>query len=161
MAVLSEMLNEMGYQQQTITILSQLGPKARAAAPLADGIHSRREARLVLTPATDRYPRPDRSRGKTIAPALVKLVRDPDRGVRTASLAALAKIGQECDVTPALADLRTNDFFQRQALHRALRQLGPKAKGATPALLELVRGPDGPIRLEAAETLGKVAPEHL
>src|SRR5262249_4174453 len=99
--------------------------------------------------------------GKTIAPALLTFLRDRDRGVRSLALTNLARIRQECDVSPLLADLPTTDVAARQTLHWAPRQLGRRAKGATRTLQEITRSPDANMRLEAAETLCKVAPEHF
>jgi HEAT repeat protein len=158
--LVKEVLNEPNAHQQIVMTLGQAGPKARAALPL-----------LIELAGSDRTPLYSRQslvtalaqvdpEGKETAPALIKLLRDRDRTVRLAALGHLAQTGQECDVGPVLADLRTTDPNPRLTIHRALRLLGPKAKGATPTLLELTRGPEGPARLEAAETLCKVAPDQ-
>src|SRR5262249_2038119 len=139
-----EVLNEPNTHQQLVAVLGQAGPKARAALPL-----------LIELAGSDRTPVYSRQalgtalaqgdpEGKEIAPALINLLRDRDRAARLAALDHLARFGQECDVGPVLADLRTTDPNPRLTIHRALRLLGPKAKGATPTLLELVRGPEGP-----------------
>jgi HEAT repeat protein len=157
---LGEMLNDVGSQQQVIRILGEQGPKARPALPqLMALVQSGKPvvpSHLELITALVQID----PEGKTIAAALLTLVRDRDRAVRLSAFSHLARMGQECDVTPLLPELRTNDLAARQTLHRAMRQLGPRAKGATSSLLEIVRGPDVPFRLDAAETLCKVAPEH-
>jgi HEAT repeat protein len=159
--VIADLLNDATSQQQIIGTLGQMGPTVRSALPalmeFAQNGKAAAYSQLQLITAMGQID----PEGKTIAPALIKLVRDRDRQVRMAALVALGRTGQECDVTPVLAELRSNDVVSRQQLHSALRRLGPKATGATPTLLELVRAPDSPDRLEAAETLCKVAPEQI
>jgi HEAT repeat protein len=157
---LGELLRDFTSQTQVIALLGQLGPKAKDALPkvidlaLDSKIHAFTRG-PVITTMLQIDPE-----GKTIGPVLVKLIGDGDRAVRLAALTGVAQLGQECDVSPVAPDVKTADFFQRRGVHQALRRLGPKAKGATTALLEAVRGPAGPVALEAAETLCKVAPEH-
>ncbi len=158
--ILGELLREYSSQSQVIMLLGQLGPKAKDVLPkLIDVAQDEKMSPYSRVPVITTMLQID-PEGKTIGPALVKLIGDGDRGVRLAALTSVAQLGLECDVAPVALDVKTADYFQRRGVHQALRQLGSKAKGATPALLEVVRGPFGPYSLEAAETLCKVAPEY-
>jgi HEAT repeat protein len=158
--VLGELLKEILTQQEVIAVLGELGPKAAPALPQLMEIAQAKTppvfSNLTLLSALVRID----PEGKTVTPALLTFLRDRDRLVRLGALSHLARLGQECDVTPLLAELRGNDAFAQAQLHRALRQLGPKAKGATATLVELVRGADAAARIEAAETLCRVAPDQ-
>jgi HEAT repeat protein len=159
--VLGELLRDYGSQSQVVLLLGQLGPKAKDLLPkLIDVAQDAMMSPYSRVPMITAMLQIDPD-GKTIGPALVRLVGDGDRGVRLAALTSVAQLGLDCDVGPVALDVKTADYFQRRGVHQALRQLGSKAKGATPALLEVVRGPFGPYSLEAAETLCKVAPEHM
>jgi HEAT repeat protein len=158
--VLGELLRDFGSQSQVIVLLGQLGPKARDVLPrIIEVAQDARVSPYTRAQVVATMLRVD-PEGTMAGPALVKLVGDGDRGVRLAALGAVAQLGQECDVGPIVPELKTADFSNRRSAHQALRQLGPKARGATPVLLEIVRGPAGPYSLEAAETLCKVAPDH-
>jgi HEAT repeat protein len=158
--VLGDLLQEVPNQTQIVTLLGQFGPKAKPVLPqLMDLVKDPRASPYSRVPMITAMVQID-PEGNTIAPVLAKLVGDGDRGVRIAAIGAVADVGHECDVSPIVLELRTTDVLARQQIHQALRRLGPKAKGATTALVEVVRGPVGPLSLEAAETLCKVAPEH-
>jgi hypothetical protein len=81
-----------------------------------------------------------------------------------ASAETLAKIGpvpMGDDVKEAVASLseavkNKKNLSLRLAAARALPKLGPAAKEATPALIEMMKDSDPVVRTQAAETLGKI-----
>jgi hypothetical protein len=92
--------------------------------------------------------------GPAAVPALVKLLKDKDIGVREAAARGLGHIGPEANsAVPALVELlkHKNTWLRRDAID-ALEKIGP---GAVPVFVELFRGPQ---RFGAANSLAKIGP---
>ena len=66
---------------------------------------------------------------------------------------------QEKTLSQWKAELQDKDSGVRTAAATALRNMGPKAKVAIPALTELLRDKDSGVRQAAARTLGNMGPE--
>jgi HEAT repeat protein len=91
-------------------------------------------------------------------------LRDPDAGVRTAALQALADLGPpERDELPTLL-LVLHEAIQRKKLKvclhvaRSLARLGPQAKEAVPELRLLLKADDREVLLQTLSTLRKIGP---
>jgi HEAT repeat protein len=142
-------------RQAIIGCLGQFGDPALPA--LADGLRhpSPRVRAGVLR--TIQYA----GRSAKLRAGVVSRLRDPDPQVRVAAAAVLiAADPKRADVAvPVLAELA----FDRSPSVRVealagLRQLGPAARPAVPALLRRVRSGDGGTRLGAAEALKAADP---
>jgi HEAT repeat protein len=84
-------------------------------------------------------------------PLAIKLLEDPDPAVRVRILHAIAEAG--APAVPALIEALKNDKAAYWACI-VLREIGPDAKDAVPALAEKLKDPRPEIRREAALTLG-------
>jgi HEAT repeat protein len=96
-----------------------------------------------------------------VYPLLMEALKDKDQVIRSASLAALEKIGPpEVTKVPDLAAALGNPQAEvRVYAAQALYQLGVEAKGAVPALAEALRDSDRGVVQLAAAALGKIGPE--
>ena len=107
-------------------------------------------------------------------PALAAALRDRHKGVVSAAAAALGKMGP--GGVKALTDLAKDASKPAEARRLAVESLGkigPDAKDAVPALVEMLQGKgkgkpkrpkqmtdaDRVLRLEVVQTLGKIGPE--
>lgn len=131
--------------------LGQIGEPAKSAGPalvklLADPDEAvRRQAVAALgaiRPGTD-----------VTLPAFVALMRDADPGVRVRAMQAVAEAGSEA--VPALIKA-TEDKEAAYWACLVLRELGPAAKDAVPALTALLTDARVEIRREALLTLAAV-----
>ena len=129
--------------------LGEIGAPAKSAAPqLAslltdadDGV--RRQAVEAL--------RAIRPGPQVMLPLLAKLLEDSDPGVRMRILHAMAEAGPAA--VPGLIEALKNDKTTYWAII-VLREIGPAAKDAAPALAEKLKDPRPEIRREAALALG-------
>jgi HEAT repeat protein len=91
------------------------------------------------------------------APALAKLLADPERPVREAAAEALVQIGPKA--VPHLAGALKGDAESgRLAAADALARLGPAAAPAVPALADALKDKSVDVRIRSAVALGKVGP---
>jgi HEAT repeat protein len=134
--------------------LGQFGESAATAIPavaalLKDGDQATRQAAIEALALI----------GEPALPALADGLRSKHEDVRKAALAALAKSsgsGAE-EAVPALIEaLKSEDPAIRESAILILGKLGPAAKGAVPALGNLLDDPDSNLRNKAAEALGKI-----
>jgi HEAT repeat protein len=88
-----------------------------------------------------------------MVPLCVKLLEDADAGVRMRVLNAIAEAGAQA--VPGLVEAMKNDKAAYWAC-LVLREMGPAAKSAIPALTEKLRDPRPEIRREAALALGAI-----
>lgn len=93
-------------------------------------------------------------------PALVELLSDPDKEVRTRAATTLGMIHRRPDlVVPALIELledgETN--VQWHAVY-ALQQFGPEAKAALPALWKAAESKTPPVAIQCTEALKAIDP---
>lgn len=137
-------------RQAIIGCLGQFGDAALPA--LADGLHhsSPRVREAVLRTLIHA------NWGSKIRAGIVARLRDPDARVRLAAAAALvAADAKRADTAvPVLAELAFNpEQDVRVEALGGLKQLGPAARPAVPALLRRVRSGDTDTRLAAAEAL--------
>ena len=114
------------------------------AALKSDQVHLRH---VGLQGLADLKPAPGR-----VLPAMSEALHDPDKGVAGAALYAVAAFGDSA--IPAITDsLKRKEL--RPAAARILGQMGARAKGAAPALVEIVRTDrDGQSQSEALIALG-------
>jgi HEAT repeat protein len=88
---------------------------------------------------------------KVMIPLFVKLMKDSDPGVQMRVLNAVAEAGKAA--VPGLIDALGNDEVAYWACV-VLREIGPPAKAAVPALAEKLQDPRPDIRLQAVLALG-------
>jgi HEAT repeat protein len=83
------------------------------------------------------------TRARDAVPALVRLLDDPDPGLREAAASALGRCGVGVPETvPGLARaLDDEDLNVRWAVDAALLEIGPDAADAVPALIRVLRDP--------------------
>jgi len=105
------------------------------------------------------------SAARAAIPALVQSLKaDADSGVHASAAFALAAIGPEEVVVPALIGVLNHAVYEKRWLIvQALGELGPPAKEAVPALVKVLQDQVlhdflG-VRRGAAESLGKIGPE--
>lgn len=86
-------------------------------------------------------------------------LNDDDARVRLYAAEALWLIHRDAGlVVPILIDgLKEKDSAQQALM--LVQELGPAAKDAVPALIDLVRGPDENLAAQAASSLGRIGPE--
>jgi HEAT repeat protein len=129
--------------------LGEIGAPAKSAAPqlaalLTDADETvRRQAVEAL--------RAIRPGPQVMLPLLSKLLEDSDPGVRMRILHAMAEAGPAA--VPGLIEALKNDKVAYWAII-VLREIGPAAKDAAPALAAKLKDPRPDIRREAALTLG-------
>lgn len=94
------------------------------------------------------------------APALARLLRDPDGDVQVAAAEAILKIAPEASNPEALGALaqalRHPDLLVRSRAAEALGGLGSRATEALPALGDRAQDPEPEVRLAAAEAARKI-----
>jgi HEAT repeat protein len=93
---------------------------------------------------------------QVMIPLFVQLMEDPDAGVRQRILRAVAEAGPVA--VPGLIEALKNE----KAVYWAcviLRDIGPEAKDAAPALTALLKSPRAEVRREAVLALGAIGPE--
>jgi HEAT repeat protein len=95
---------------------------------------------------------------KAAIPPLVKLLDDPQAALFAAL--ALRQIGPEA-VQPVLETWSKQDSFNRPGVIRALAQFGPKAKPATPKLIEALTSQDTRVREQAAIALRQIGTDAV
>jgi HEAT repeat protein len=92
---------------------------------------------------------------KVTVPLFVRLMADSDEAVRMRVLQALADAGPEA-VPPMVRALKNDAVAYWACL--VLRDIGPKAAAAVPALTEKLQDPDVQIRREATLALAAIGP---
>ena len=99
--------------------------------------------------------------GEPAAPALVKLLQDPDPTLRALAARTFWGMGARAGnaAVPPLADaLGDADASVRVGAAMALENMGPLAAPAVPALVRALRDPDAKVRPWAARALGSIGP---
>lgn len=91
-------------------------------------------------------------------PALIGVLENDARYGSNAA-EALARVGQEA-VEPLIKVTNSDEEEVRELGADALRRMGSAAKAAVPALVRLLRDKDDSVRLDAAEALLVVEPDH-
>jgi RNA polymerase sigma factor (sigma-70 family) len=143
-----------------IQLLGIWGPKARVATPQlltaavkAPNLSSRRMALIAL-----RALKPDAT---TLLPTLEEALKDKEQGVRQEAIAILGEMRAEArDAVPDLVAVlkRSDNSEERVQIVNTLAAMGPAAKAAVPALVELARTPNEPVNGQAAMALRKIKP---
>lgn len=137
---------------QALSVLGKDGVELLAAA-LADGdANVRRTAAMAL--------RDCRAAALPALPGLRRLLGDPQMEVRGAAASALAAIGPAA-VKPLVEVLKTTDPRARESAVYALREIGPGAADALPALRDLEDDPDPAVRRATALAFGALGPAAL
>ncbi len=137
--------------------LGSIGPAAKGAAEclivlLADPDDSVRRQAIDALAAIRPGP-------KVALPLFVKLMQDSDPGVRMRVLQAVADA--KADAVPAMVEALNNDASAYWACI-VLRDIGPDAVGAVPALVEKLGDPRPEIRREATLALAAIgSPEAV
>ncbi len=94
------------------------------------------------------------------APALARLLKDPDGDVRVAAAEALLRIAPETQGEPALAALgdalQSPDLLVRRRAAEALGGRGAKAGGALPALRAAAEDTEPEVRMAALEAVRRI-----
>jgi HEAT repeat protein len=98
------------------------------------------------------------SEARTVTPALLAGLKDPDPAVRKVALVALGQVGVPAEEgVPALAALLPTS--NRLDAIKALARYRGGAREAVPALVGLLKDPEADVRWNAALTLGLIGPE--
>jgi len=90
-----------------------------------------------------------------LAPVLMKVANDPDPDVSANMVSALAGLGEA--VVPRAVNALKKPEYRAFAL-RVLTQLGPKASGAVPHLIELMSDPDPHFLADVHFALASIGP---
>ncbi|MCI0455869.1 MAG: HEAT repeat domain-containing protein [Gemmataceae bacterium] len=99
------------------------------------------------------------SKAKDALPKLQAAVKDKDASVRISAALAVAQVsGGEDSVAILAGALQDAKEYVREQAAAALRELGPKASAAAPALVKALADKEPRVRATAAETLGKLPP---
>lgn len=95
--------------------------------------------------------------GPRAVPELVKLLEDPDDGVREMALHAFPYVGKEA--LPRLAELlRDPNVVTRRSAAQAVGSFGAAAAGMVPSLMSALQDADEEVRDKAAFALGRIGP---
>jgi HEAT repeat protein len=99
-------------------------------------------------------------------PALIKMLKDEDNGVRAVAADSLGRHGAKAkDAVPDLVDMlkdkRRGSERSRCSAAKALGAIGPEAKSAIPALVELLRNSDEDVRCAAIAGLSGMGPASV
>ena len=129
--------------------LGSIGPKAKDSVTALAVLLKDPDATVRLTAV--RAVRAIHPGSKVMIPICVKLLEDPDPAIRVRILSALADSG--VDAVPGLIKGLKDDKFAFWALI-VLREIGPAAKDAIPAIAEKLKDKQPEIRREAVLTLG-------
>lgn len=95
---------------------------------------------------------------KIMIPIFIKLMKDPDPGVQTRVLSAITEAGEAA--VPGLIEALNNDEAAYWVCV-VLRQIGPAAKAAAPALTEKLKDSRPDIRIQAILALGAMGDAAL
>ena len=166
-AARTELVSAMRENQielsEAATALGRLGPKARDAAPALLQAMERDDATKSLADIAAALGQLDREAAMACAQFLADgLAREEGRRERVLALGQLK--GLAAPAVPQLAKLLVLELPKEQqylpiSVMRVLRELGPAAKEAVPALSELLTSDRGEyVRAEAARTLGNLGP---
>ncbi|OHB85184.1 MAG: hypothetical protein A2V98_20435 [Planctomycetes bacterium RBG_16_64_12] len=136
--------------------LGEIGAPAKPAAPelaslLKDDDPSVRRQAVKALAAIRPGP-------KVMLPLFIKLMKDSDPGVQMRVLNATAEAGEAA--VPGLIEALKNDELAYWACV-VLRDIGPSAKAAVPALAEKLNDPRPDIRLQAVLALGAMKEASL
>ena len=140
-----------------VQTLGEFGPDAGAAIPkLMPLLEKLGSARIVIAEALGKIG------DETVVPALVKLLDDPNRFVRSSGARALGYMGPRAEeaIPALLRQLQDKEQSPRHFAVEALGKIGPKAAGAVPTLLRWARDPNAAIRRDTvAAALGNIGQE--
>jgi len=129
--------------------LGSIGPAAKDSVPaLAELL---KDPDVMIRRTVVRAVRAIHPGPKVMIPICVKLLEDPDPAIRARILNAIAENGVQA--VPALIEALKDDKFAYWAL-LILRDIGPAAKDALPAITEKLKDKRPEIRREAVLTLG-------
>ncbi|OGS10446.1 MAG: hypothetical protein A2234_00800 [Elusimicrobia bacterium RIFOXYA2_FULL_58_8] len=145
------------FREEVVDALWKIGPSAKAAVPaLINLFHHKKMDNLV-----PKAVRALANIGPEAALELVKVINDKTSTVREVAALALAKFGES--YVPVLVDaLKDEDSEVRGSAALALGRIGPGAKNAVPALIEVLRSSVTSVNEEhnvrAAIALGDIGP---
>jgi HEAT repeat protein len=126
--------------------------------PLIDALSDKDEkVRFAAALALDGFP----GQGATIVPGLVKVLADPDENVRGRAAQTIGSRADEPQLAvPALIDRLQNEprDHVRSFVIAALRNFGPRAADAVPALKQIADDSRSPLQREAKEALQALQP---
>ena len=138
------------------TGLRHMGSRARPAVPVLLGLlktstnTSVRAAIVGLLPAA--------APAEQAMPLLIEALGDADATVAAEACGAVARMGT--DAIPALVKVvREGKMGARMGAVGALKQFGPRAAEAAPALREAVKGQPFPVQLAIRDALKAIAPD--
>jgi len=148
-------------RREAAEALGRLGPKARDAVPhLVKALASAEDPGLRRAAAAALGDMAVAAKDKDAVAALSRALSDEDDEVRIESAAALAKMGF---VTDELLDTLVRQLQPERPVHaptrwaiQTLGEIGPKANSATPRLIEILKGDDSLLAVDAARALGRI-----
>jgi HEAT repeat protein/beta-lactamase regulating signal transducer with metallopeptidase domain len=149
---LTEMLNDRQVRLVAVQVLGRMGPAARPAIPAI--LESMKNAdagfKGIAVQVVSRL-----SGDKEAVPALIKLLKDPQR--RLLAVQMLGRMGPAAKpAVPAIVETMKNaDPAFKSAALQALSQLGGN-DNTVPELIELLKDPGQ--RLQAVQILGRMGP---
>jgi HEAT repeat protein len=94
--------------------------------------------------------------GESILPVLREAAKSPDFEVAKRARQIITEIEQKQTINSAVAGLIDSNPGKRASAAEALRQLGPAAQAAVPALIGLLKDPDSKVRNRSAAALGRI-----
>ena len=163
-STLVEMLGErnLGLWEQAAAVLGRLGPNAQAAVPaLAEAVCSmnealRMEAALALASMGTDNPE--------VFPVLLEIFQDRNHPLRARALEAMAQLAAKRGSVPSRGEVQSpstlpavlatrllwDDEKVRAKAAEVLGRMGPAARSAIPALMDVLKGSDNQARIQAA-----------
>lgn len=113
---------------------------------------------LLLAAPAGAAPAPSQSDpDNALVARLIAALADPDVDVRLNLAYALAKIGTP-SIEPLVAALRDEAPERRAGAAYTLGLIGPAARAALPALLDVLADPDVEVRRQASYAIGRMIP---
>jgi HEAT repeat protein len=145
-------------RSEAVSTLGRIGAAARPAIS---------SLTRLLKDDSDKYVRSDAAtalikidpRSPAVIAALSAALGDPDEYVRVFVASALCRAGRRRDAIKELTRILRNDGAQAGLAASELGDLGADAAEAVPALIDVLSGPDTPVRYAAVRALGKIGPQ--
>ncbi len=134
-----------------VQALGALGPAAKPVVPAL--VELLKDSDVTVRRQAVRAIGRIRPGPKVTVPLFVKLMEDADAGVRMRVLHAVSEAGAQA--VPGLTAALNNEKAAYWVC-LVLREIGPAAQGAVPALIEKLKDPRPEIRREAALALGAI-----